>query len=62
MAQFMVPLMRSGALWSCSRTARLDQRRGFWTRVLRWFSGDPEHPPISLVFRSSALRRGTRRY
>lgn len=50
MAQRMVPFMRSGTRWSCGPTTRIEQRRRFWSRVLRWFSGDPENPPVLLSF------------
>lgn len=62
MAQRMVPLMRSGARWSCGRTARLNQRRGFLAKVLQWFIGTHETSPLPVVLCHVRFRQGTPRY
>lgn len=37
MALYMVPLMRSGAMWSCKKAAGNGPWRRFWPLMLRWW-------------------------
>jgi hypothetical protein len=62
MPQFMIQLMRSGAMWSCRRTAGFKPRLGLWSTVRRWFGAARQVSPAALVFRSSVLRPGKPRY
>ena len=38
MAQYMDPLIRSGAMWSCGRNAAFKPRRGLWSSGIGWVS------------------------
>lgn len=59
MPQYMDPLIRSGALWSCERQAVAKPRRGLWARIRSWL-GVSRRPPstMPLIFRSDLLRQG----
>ena len=62
MAQYMGPLIRSGAMWSCERKTDIKPRGKLWSFVLRWLGLDRQNPSASLVFRSEVLRQGKPRY
>jgi hypothetical protein len=59
MPQYMDPLIRSGAMWSCERQAVVKPRRGLWARISTWL-GISRGPTSSrpLIFRSNLLRQG----
>jgi hypothetical protein len=41
MAQYMDPLIRSGAMWSCGRNAAFKPKRGLWSRFWNWLGFRP---------------------
>jgi hypothetical protein len=61
MAPYMDPLIRSGAVWSCGRTAATKSRPGFWSRIWRWFVVR-RHTQSGILVRSEWLIRGKPRY
>lgn len=62
MAQYMGPLIRSGALWSCGRNAAAKPRRGLWSRIWNWFGVSRPTSLTPLQFRSDMFRPGKPRY
>jgi hypothetical protein len=59
MPQYMDPLIRSGAMWSCERQAMVKPRRGLWSRILSWLGSSRRPTSITpLIFRSDLLRQG----
>jgi hypothetical protein len=62
MPQYMLSLMRSGAMWSCGQPAGLNRRGTFWPSIWRWILAERTTRPISLLYRGGVFRPGMRRY
>ncbi len=62
MAQYMVPLIRSGALWLCGRKTGLKAGRKFWPSILRWWGGSRPNQSPGPAFLNSTLKPGKPRY
>lgn len=62
MAQYVDPLIRSGAMRSCERQSAVRPQSGLWLRIWRWLGVSRPAAPRPIVFRSSLLRPGRPRY
>jgi hypothetical protein len=45
MAQYVDPLIRSGAMWSCGRQRGMRSHLGWWSRMWNWLGGTPPAAP-----------------
>ena len=62
MPQYMLPLLRSGAMWSCGQPAGVKPQGKFWSAVWRWIRAERPVRSVSLLYRGDVIKPGTRRY
>ena len=62
MAQYLDPLIRSGAMWSCGRQVGIRSQPGWWSRIWSWLGGLRPAPQSSHVFRTQIIRPDKPRY